>query len=300
MDKFKIKKNYLNKINEFQKHNKLYYDDSFPILSDKELDDLKEEIIKLEKKYKFLKNKLSPSYSTGFKPSKNFLKSKHRVQMLSLSNALTREDFENFYSKLQENIKKENIALFAEPKFDGLAVSIEYHNGKFFSAVTRGDGEIGEDVTLNVKTIKSLPMRLAGKVLSEKIILRGEIYMNKKDFEKLNKQLLKINEKPYASPRNVAAGSIRQLDPKIASERNLQVFIHGVANASEDFKGGKHSLLMKKLKNMGLRTCELNKLTKNYREACSYYENIEKKRETLPYEIDGIVYKVDDLDFHQT
>lgn len=281
-------------------YNQQYHTYDKPTISDKKYDILYKELKDLESLYPEYQDEGSPTKRVGAKLLSGFKKVHHSFRMLSLSNALTREDFENFYSKLQENIKKENIALFAEPKFDGLAVSIEYHNGKFFSAVTRGDGEIGEDVTLNVKTIKSLPMRLAGKVLSEKIILRGEIYMNKKDFEKLNKQLLKINEKPYANPRNVAAGSIRQLDPKIASERNLQVFIHGVANASEDFKGGKHSLLMKKLKNMGLRTCELNKLTKNYREACSYYENIEKKRETLPYEIDGIVYKVDDLDFHQT
>ena len=135
-----------------------------------------------------------------------------------------------FFQWLQEKIGAKNITLFAEPKFDGLAVGIEYKNGKLYSAVTRGDGTIGEDVTTNVRTIKSLPLTIIGKNIPKKLLLRAEIFMNKVDFTKLNQKLINSGEKSYANPRNVAAGSIRQLDPKITAQRNLQIFIHGIAN----------------------------------------------------------------------
>ena len=298
-DKRKIHKRIKYLIKKINYHNKQYHTQDKSEISDYEYNLLYKELKDLENLYPEYQEENSPTRRIGAKLLSGFTKVNHIFPMLSLSNALNEDEFAKFYSKLQKSMDRQDVSLFAEPKFDGLAVSIEYHDGKFFSAVTRGDGRVGEDVTSNVKTIKSLPIQLSGKRLSKNIILRGEIFMNKKDFENLNNQLLKINEKLFASPRNVAAGSIRQLDPKIAHERNLQIFIHGVANAGKGFKNTKHSALMKEIKNMGLRVCELNELTKNYEEAHRYYKKIEAKREKLPYEIDGVVYKVDDLNFHE-
>ena len=286
-------------IKEINYHNEQYHTYDNPKISDKKYDKLYKELKELESSYPEYQNENSPTRRIGDKLLGGFSKITHKFPMLSLSNASNADDFEKFYIKLQENIKQNEIPLFAEPKFDGLAVSIEYHDGKLFSAVTRGDGKIGEDVTSNVKTIKSLPIKISKNLLSKHITLRGEIFMNKRDFNNLNNQLLKVDEKPYANPRNVAAGSIRQLDPKVAAERNLQIFIHGIANTGTGFKEKNHSSLMKEVEKMGFRVCKLNQLTKNYEEACLYYEKIKMERENLPYEIDGIVYKVDDLNFHK-
>ena len=164
MDKFDIKKNYLNKINKFQKHNKLYYEDSSPIISDKEFDDLKNEIIRLEKKYNFLRSEISPTTSIGFKPSKNFLKSKHRVQMLSLSNAFDENDLVNFEKKIHNYLnEKINFEYSVEPKIDGISASLTYKNEKLVSGTSRGDGNIGELITENLKTILDIPHEIKKK-----------------------------------------------------------------------------------------------------------------------------------------
>ena len=186
MDKFNIKKNYLNKIKKFQKHNKLYYQDSSPIISDKEFDDLKIEILKLEKKYNFLSNDLSPAISIGFKPSKNFLKSKHRVQMLSLSNDFDEDDLINFEKKIYNYLnEKINLEYSAEPKIDGISASLTYKNGKLVSGTSRGDGNIGELITENLKTISDIPHEIKKNDFPKDIDIRGEVFINKNDFAKL-------------------------------------------------------------------------------------------------------------------
>jgi len=281
-------------------HNLQYHSHDSPEITDEEYDSLYQELKNLENLYPEYLDKNSPTKRVGAKILGGFDKVKHSFPMLSLTNALTKDDFQKFYSGLQEKLGKKDISLFAEPKFDGLAVSIEYKNGNLSSAVTRGDGKVGEDVTMNIKTVKSLPLQLSGKNIPKKLLLRGEIFMNKKDFERLNDQLIKNDGKPYANPRNVAAGSIRQLDPKITSERNLQIFIHGVADIDLNLNDNKHSLLMKRVQNMKIQTCELNALTQSFNQACKYYQEMQEKRETLPYEIDGIVYKIDDLKLHKT
>ena len=255
MDKFKIKKNYLNKINEFQKHNKLYYDDSFPILSDKEFDDLKEEIIKLEKKYKFLKNKLSPSNSTGFKPSKNFLKSKHRVQMLSLSNAFNENDLINFekkiYNYLNENIKFEYSV---EPKIDGISASLTYKKGTLVSGTSRGDGSIGELITENLKTISDIPNEIKNKDFPNDIDIRGEVFIKKNDFIKLKDN--------FANPRNAASGSLRQKDPT----ETKKIPLHFIAYTFGFFENNifkKQSEFLEALNNWGFKTSKYNKVVEN-------------------------------------
>ena len=197
----------------------------------------------------------------------------------------------NFTQELQKDLNDKNIVLSAEPKFDGLAISVTYKNGVYHSAVTRGDGETGEDVTANVKTIKSLPLKITATDVPKILILRAEIYMNITDFNRLNKTLALSKEKIFANPRNVAAGTIRQLDPSVASKRNLQIYFHGVMNAS--LSGDRtHIGSLERIKSYGLPVCELNKLAPNLATAKDYYKHIISIRDSLGYEIDGIVYKV--------
>ena len=179
-----VKKKYLEKIEEFHKHNKLYYDKNSPTISDEKFDILKKEILNLEKKYNFLKSKWSPSASVGYKPSKNFLKSKHRIKMLSLSNAFDEEDLINFEKKISNflNTKnlKNNIEYSVEPKIDGISASLTYKNNSLVLGVSRGDGVEGEIITENLKTIKSIPKKIYNKDFPKDIDIRGEVYIGKK------------------------------------------------------------------------------------------------------------------------
>ena len=206
-----IKQNYLNKINEFKKHNKLYYENSSPIISDKEFDELKKEILDLEKEYTFLKNNLSPSKSVGFKPSKNFLKFKHRQKMLSLSNAFKEEDLINFEKKIINFLnEKVHLEYSVEPKIDGISASLTYKNGNLIFGVSRGDGKEGELITDNLKTIKDIPHKIQNSNFPKDIEIRGEVFINKNDFEKIRDN--------FANPRNAASGSLRQKNPKETSK----------------------------------------------------------------------------------
>ena len=203
-----IKKDYLSKIKELNKHNQLYYEKSSPKISDAEYDKLKQEIIELEKKYSFLESKGSPSLSVGAKPSKNFLKSKHRTRMLSLSNAFDYEDLKNFEKKISNflNIKKSSpIEYSVEPKIDGISASLTYKNNNLVLGLSRGDGEEGEVITENLKTIRGIPISIKDKKFPKDIDIRGEVYIGKADFEKIKDR--------FANPRNAASGSLRQKDP---------------------------------------------------------------------------------------
>ena len=292
--KVKIKK-LIKKINY---HNKQYHTFDDPKISDKEYDNLYSELKLLESKFPELILNNSPTQIVGAGISTGFVKTNHKIPMLSLNNASNQNDFIDFYNKLNETTNN-NIQLYAEPKFDGLAISIEYVNGKLISAVTRGDGKTGEDVTANIKTIKTLPLNITTKKIPQNMILRAEVYMLKKDFLNLNKKLKSEKSDTYANPRNVAAGSIRQLDPKIAAKRNLQIYFHGIARIDKNYQYKNHSELMNLLKNLNFPICELNYLATDINDAIKYYEKIENKRENLPYEIDGVVFKVNDINLQK-
>ena len=281
-------------ITEINYHNKHYHAYDDPKISDQEYDLMYSELKLLESKFPDLILENSPTQNVGAATSSGFKKIKHKIPMLSLNNASDQNDFIEFYEKLQTHTE-DNIKLYAEPKFDGLAISIEYIDGELKSAVTRGDGNIGEDVISNIKTIKSLPLVLNSKKIPSIMTLRAEVYMLKKDFNNLNKKLKSLNEDTYANPRNVAAGSIRQLDHKIAAKRNLQIYFHGVADMDPNFVQETHSSYMNLLKKFGLPVSELNHSSSNLDNAIKYYKEIEKERENLPYEIDGVVFKVDNL-----
>ena len=200
-----LKKDYFKKISKLQKYNLAYYDKSAPIVADSEYDKLKKDIIDFEKKYDFLKSSNSPNLIVGFKPSKNFKKIKHKVPMLSLSNAFSEEDLINFEKRIVNYLDKKNdfkIEYSAEPKIDGISASLTYKGGKFVTGLSRGDGKEGEDITENLKTINDIPKKILEKDFPEEIDIRGEVFIKNSDFKKLSNK--------FANPRNAASGSLRQ------------------------------------------------------------------------------------------
>ena len=282
-----IKNQYDLKIKEFNKHNKLYYEDSLPIISDREFDELKVEIINLEKKYSFLSNLKSPSNSVGFYPSKKFEKFKHKVQMLSLSNAFDRDDLINFEKKILNYLNKTiPLEYCVEPKIDGISASLTYLNGKLAYGVSRGDGEEGELITNNLKTIKDIPHIIKNKTIPKEIEIRGEVFIEKKDFEKLKGK--------FANPRNAASGSLRQKDSKETGKIPLKFIAYTFGFSSED-KFKKQSDFLKELKSWGFLISEYNKIVNSIDGLVSFHRQFEEKRFDLKYDVDGLVYKINSI-----
>ena len=282
-----IKQNYLKKIDEFKKHNKFYYENNSPIISDREFDLLREEILTLEKKYSFLKSNFSPSKAVGFKPSKNFFKFKHREQMLSLSNAFKKEDLINFEKKIL-NFLNEKVYLeySVEPKIDGISASLTYKNGVLSYGVSRGDGKEGEIITENLKTIKDIPHKVEDSNFPKDIEIRGEVFINKNDFEKI--------KDTFANPRNAASGSLRQKNPEQTRKIPLN-FIAYTFGYFEDNQFKLQSDFLKHLKIWGFKTSEHNTVAKDITRLVSLHKKYEEERFQLEYDVDGLVYKVNSL-----
>ena len=222
MGKKKIQIDYSKKIKNLHKFSKAYFDKDNPIITDKKYDDLKLEILNLEKKYSFLKNNLSPSLKVGFEPSKKFNKIEHKVPMLSLANAFADEDIKNFIKKIKNFLnldEKYEIKFSAEPKIDGISAALHYKNGIFYLGLSRGDGKTGEEITNNLKTISNIPHRLKGKLIPKEIEIRGEVYILKNDFKKISDR--------FANPRNAAGGSLRQKDSNITNKIPLRFMAYG-------------------------------------------------------------------------
>ncbi len=289
----KIEKEYLKKIKLFQEYNKYYYDKSDPKITDSEFDSLKKQIIELESKHKFLKSENSPSKSVGFKPSKNFKKVKHRTQMLSLSNAFNEEDLKNFEKKIRNFLsltKDFEIEYSAEPKIDGISASLIYIKGKFVQGLSRGDGKEGEDITENLKTINDIPKNINEKNFPTEIDIRGEIFIQNDDFKK-------INEK-FANPRNAASGSLRQKDPAVTSKIPLK-FIAYTFGIAKEMNIKSQSAFLNNLKNWGFKVNEYNKNVKGIKNLIKNHQYLEKKRKEMNFDIDGIVYKINDFDLQK-
>ena len=286
MNEEKEKKIYLSKIELFQKHNRSYYDKNNPVISDDEFDVLKKEILDLEKKNFFLRNKNSPSKSVGFKPSKNFIKIKHKMPMLSLGNAFNEEDLINFEKKISNflSLKSiDNIEYSAEPKIDGISASLIYRNGKFIRGLSRGDGKEGEDITENLKTIKDIPQSIYSKNFPVEIDIRGEVFIKNNDFKE-------INEK-FANPRNAASGSLRQKDSAVTKKIPLK-FIAYTFGYEKNLNIETQSEFLKNLKIWGFKTNQFNKTIKGIKNLILNHKDLEQKRQELEVDIDGIVYKV--------
>ena len=289
MKKSEINKQYLNKIKLINKFNKFYFDKNKPLVSDQVYDDLKKEIIELENRYKFLKSKNSPSHVVGHRPSKSFKKASHKVPMLSLSNAFSEEDLLNFEKKILNFLsKKENskITYSAEPKIDGISASLTYKNGNFVKGLSRGDGKEGEDITDNLNTIKDIPKKISSEDFPEEIDIRGEVFIQNTDFEYLKDK--------FANPRNAASGSLRQKNPEDTQKIPLK-FIAYTFGFEGGLKVKNQSDYLKKLNEWGFKINPLNKLISGVKNLIDNYNEIEKKRADLDFDIDGIVYKVDEF-----
>ena len=285
----KIKIRYLQKIKLAKKYNKHYYDTDKPIISDQEFDLLKKEIIDLENRYSFLKSKNSPTKTIGFKPSKNFKKKKHKVPMLSLGNAFNEEDLINFEKKILNYLSLKNsykIDYSVEPKIDGISASLTYVNGKFIKGLSRGDGTEGEDITENLKTINDIPLEINEKSFPNEIDIRGEVFIENNDFKK-------INEK-FANPRNAASGSLRQKDHAITANIPLKfiAYTHGYA---DEMKIYNQTDYLKNLQIWGFKINPFNKKITGIKNLMQNHKNLEEKRKKIAFDIDGVVYKVNEF-----
>ena len=281
-------------------HSHKYHSLDTPEIEDHEYDALFQELLQLEERFPELLYDFSPSQRVGSKPLDGFKKIEHLIPMLSLENAFNQQDMEDFNKRILERLLIEaDVNFSCEPKLDGIAVNLLYKNGRLELASTRGDGKIGEDITHNIRTINSIPLSLidSNSKLPTVIEIRGEVFIEKKDFDLANKKAIKAGEKTFANPRNAAAGSLRQLDPSIAASRPLKFYAHGMGFIDEgDFKlPDSQSEMLKQYKSWGLPTNPYNDVAVNL-EACEeYYLKILNERDILPYEIDGIVFKVNNL-----
>lgn len=275
---------------EIEEHNKHYYVYDNPQISDAEYDQLMRELIQLENEFPELATDDSPTQRVGAEPLPYFEKVQHTSQMLSLGNAFNREDLLEFDQRIKKATSREQITYICELKIDGLAVSVRYRDGLYTLGATRGDGQIGENITQNVKTIRSLPLHLEQPLTLE---VRGEAYLPKKEFKRINHQREQNGEPLFANPRNAAAGSLRQLDPKLAAARALDLFLYGMDEQSSTAYTTHHEMF-EALKQLGLKVNPEWRMAENIDEVWDYITYWQTERNNLGYEIDGIVIKVDE------
>ncbi len=274
---------------EIENHNYQYYVLDNPSISDYEYDKLMKELLTLEEAYPELKKVNSPSERVGGEPLPFFSKVVHEIPMLSLGNSFSEQDLRDFDRRVRQGLEEgEKVEYVCELKIDGLAVSLRYEQGQFIRGATRGDGNVGEDITQNLKTIRSIPLQLKEAVNLE---VRGEAYMPKKEFQRINKEREQQGEELFANPRNSAAGSLRQLNPKIAANRKLDIFLYGIGQL-EGLDVGSHAEGLQALENLGLKTNKERQVVSSVEEMLVFIEKWTANRATLDYEIDGIVIKV--------
>lgn len=299
MQKIEDIKHRIEKIkDELNQHNYRYYVLDAPTVPDAYYDQLFHELVELEKQNPSLVSPDSPSQRVGAAPLGAFSQIKHNVAMLSLDNVFDEKGFQAFDKRIKDRLnlsEQHNVSYVCEPKLDGLAISLRYENGLLISAATRGDGQTGEDITLNARTIASIPLKLLDENIPEVLEVRGEVLMSKAGFEALNNKARAEGEKVFANPRNAAAGSLRQLDSKITAKRPLEIFCYGLGEVRGFELPKKHSAIMKQLSQWGLRVNPLLQTVENPEGCQKYYQKILDQRDRLPYEIDGVVFKIDDL-----
>ena len=274
---------------EIRKHDRLYYEEAAPIISDREYDRLYSDLVDLEAEFPDLVTPDSPTQRVGGKPLKAFEQVAHLIPMLSLDNTYSEDEVKNFYNRIQRLLPNEKIPVVIEPKVDGVAVSLIYENGKLRQAATRGDGTVGDNITQNIRTIRSVPERLrdaAPKLLE----VRGEVYMDRKGFEKLNEERNKAGLPLFANPRNAAAGSLKQLDPAIVAKRPLGIVLYGTG-ATEGLDVDLHSEVFPLLKKLGLPTTEWWRVAKSVDEILSAIHDLDAIRHKFAYQTDGAVVK---------
>ena len=292
-----LNKRYISIQERIRSHDYEYYILDEPLISDHEYDELFKELKEIEAEHPEWITPESPSQRVGIKPKGDFATFKHFQQMLSLANAFNEEDLRNFHDRILKNLGTNNhIDYFCEPKMDGAAVSLIYEKGILSRGVTRGDGTLGEDITSNIRTIRSIPLALKESKNSFPNLLevRGEIFIKKPDFDALNLNAKKNNEKVFANPRNAAAGSLRQLDPAITSSRPLAFFAHGIGSC-QGIEFSNLQEIFSVFSSWGLPVNNLNELVGSIDECLEYFKRVEASRENIPFEIDGVVFKVNEL-----
>ncbi|MET0123330.1 MAG: NAD-dependent DNA ligase LigA [Candidatus Thiodiazotropha sp. 6PLUC9] len=287
---------------EIDYHNRRYYVYDEPQIPDVEYDRLMRELQGLEQQYPSLINPDSPTQRVGDKPLSHFNEVAHQVPMLSLDNAFDEAEMRDFERRIRDRMKintEQPIHYLAEPKLDGLAINLRYEKGRLVLAATRGDGSRGEDVTSNVRTIKAIPLNLQGDEWPEILEVRGEVFMPRAGFEKFNERARKAGEKSLVNPRNGAAGSLRQLDPRITAQRPLAFLAYGFGEVIPSQSGINLSDTIIALREFGIPTSPLMEVVAGAEGCIDYFQRLAKQRDALPYDIDGVVFKVDDLNFQE-
>ena len=282
---------------EIEKHNQHYYVLDDPVIPDAEYDRLLRELQTLETQHPQLLTADSPTQRVGGAPLKSFAEVHHRTPMLSLNNAFEEKEVEAFDARVREALGITEVEYAVEPKFDGLAVTLTYHDGIFVQGATRGDGAVGEDVTHNLRTVRAIPLKLTQTI--PLIEIRGEVLMMKRDFEELNKDQAKKGERLFVNPRNAAAGALRQLNSRITASRHLSFFAYGAGAVEGHTLPSKHSAQMDFLKKMGVPVPQERSVVRGVAGLLGYYREIGEQRSKLTYEIDGVVYKVNFIEQQQ-
>jgi len=271
-----------------------YHENDELLMADADYDRLLRELQALEASHPELDNIDSPSHQVGGRPSSRFAQVRHAVPMLSLSNAFSIEEVEDFVRRMKQRLQRQTLLFSAEPKLDGLAVSLRYENGILVQGATRGDGSTGEDVSANVRHIKGIPSQLGGTNWPQVLEVRGEVYMARADFVAWNAQARQLGERVLANPRNAAAGSLRQLDPAISARRPLSFYAYGIGEVRGGELPDTHSATLKQLQHWGLPVSELCRVVENVEGLLAYYQDMGQRRDQLDFDIDGVVYKLDD------
>ena len=278
---------------EIERHIRLYHEKDAPEIPDADYDRLFQELMQLEAEHPELATPDSPTQRVGGAPSEAFAQVQHRVPMLSLANAFDDEDIAAFDRRCREGLEREAVDYSCELKFDGLAVTLIYEDGAFVQGATRGDGAVGEDVTPNLRTIRSIPLKLDTRKPARLLEVRGEVLMTRRDFEAINRRAQELGERTFVNPRNAAAGGLRQLDPKLTAQRKLSFFAYGTG-AHEGFDlPTTHSKLLDRLAELGFPAAHQRSTARGVEELLAYYARVAEERPKLPYDIDGVVYKVD-------
>lgn len=286
---------------EIRASDELYYEKDAPHLSDADYDALRQELLAIEARFPHLIAKNSPSQKVGAKASSKFAKITHAVPMLSLDNAFDGADVRSFVARVRKflNIDEcEDVGFTAEPKIDGLSASIRYENGVLVHAATRGDGRIGEDITANIRTLKDIPHTLESSGWPDVLEVRGEVYIGHAEFSAMNEAQVKLGKAPYKNPRNAAAGSLRQIDARVTAKRPLQFFAYAWGEVSRPLAKTQFGAV-RSLGEWGFAVNSLTKICVNSAELIAHYHDIETRRSQLGYDIDGVVYKVDDLNLQE-
>ena len=280
---------------EIEHHNYQYYVLDQPLISDAEFDRLFRQLQEIEEKHPELADATSPTQRVGGSPLPEFRQVTHGTPMLSLNNAFSEDEVSAFDRRVRDRLELDEVEYLAEPKFDGLAISLTYEHGRFTQGATRGDGYTGEDVTPNLRTVKSIPLRLRSAAIPALLEVRGEVLMYRRDFNRLNERQQALGEKAFANPRNAAAGSLRQLDSRISAARPLRFFAYAVGVTEGTVVPDSHSALEDLLQTLGLPVCTERRVVHGAFGLMQFYQDLGRRRASLPYDIDGVVYKVNSL-----